>query len=158
ALARRKDGTHYVLELALVPVHEAAGAVSHWIAYLRDVSARAAQVRSLEHRALHDVLTDLPNRVLLQDRLEQAILAAAGEKTMAVGLLVFDLDRFKEVNDSLGHDFGDEVLRQVAARVAPHLRNVDTLARLGGDEFGVLLTHINHLKDAMRTAQAIHGA
>jgi len=157
AMAHRKDGSRYVLDLAIVPVPDEDGALLYWVAYMRDVSEKKAQLAALEHQVLHDVLTDLPNRVLLRDRLEQAILAAEQDRN-SVGLMIFDLDDFKDVNDTLGHHFGDEVLRQVSTRVRPHLRSVDTLARLGGDEFGVLLPAITDMKDAMRTAQNVHAS
>jgi diguanylate cyclase (GGDEF)-like protein/PAS domain S-box-containing protein len=157
AMASRRDGSRYVLDLAVVPVHDDDGALQYWVAYMRDVSERKAQLAALEHQVLHDVLTDLPNRVLIRDRLEQAILAAERDGN-AVGLMILDLDDFKDVNDTLGHHFGDEVLRQVATRVRPFLRSVDTLARLGGDEFGILLPSITDMKDAMRTAQNVFTA
>lgn len=93
---------------------------------------------ALEHQALHDSLTSLPNRVLLQDRLQQAILAAARSNGQ-IALLMLDLDRFKEINDTLGHHVGDMVLRAVATRLQRLLRKSDTVARLGGDEFAILL-------------------
>jgi diguanylate cyclase (GGDEF)-like protein/PAS domain S-box-containing protein len=157
AMAHRTDGSRFVLDLAIVPVHDGDGSLQYWVAYMRDVSEKKAQLAALEHQVLHDVLTDLPNRILIKDRLEQAILAAE-QDAHAVGLLIFDLDDFKEVNDTLGHHFGDEVLRQVATRVGPHLRSIDTLARLGGDEFGVLLPAITDMKDAMRVAQNVFNS
>jgi diguanylate cyclase (GGDEF)-like protein len=93
----------------------------------------------LEHRALHDALTDLPNRALLQDRMEQAIRVAQRSHT-CLSLLLLDLDRFKDINDTFGHHAGDLLLQQVAARLRSALRAMDTVARLGGDEFAVLLS------------------
>lgn len=109
----------------------------------RDTTERHEQAALLRHRALHDGLTDLPNRVLLLDRLQQAILLGRREmKSFAV--LLMDLDRFKEVNDTLGHRIGDILLRQVSSRILTLLRKSDTLARLGGDEFAILLLgHVN---------------
>jgi len=92
----------------------------------------------LEHQALHDVLTDLPNRALIEDRLQQAILSAK-RQARSLALLIMDLDGFKEVNDTLGHHMGDLLLQQVAVRLQNILRKSDTVARLGGDEFAVLL-------------------
>jgi diguanylate cyclase (GGDEF)-like protein len=97
--------------------------------------------RRLRHQALHDELTDLPNRTLLYERMEDALAGVARSGGMAA-LLLIDLDRFKEVNDTLGHDYGDELLEEVAARLGDALRHGDTLARLGGDEFAVLLTGV----------------
>src|SRR5437867_7142276 len=93
--------------------------------------------RTLEYRALHDVLTGQPNRTLRNDRLRQAILTAQRERK-SVTLLVMDMNGFKEVNDTLGHDVGDLLLQQVALRLESLLRGSDTMARLGGDEFAIL--------------------
>ncbi len=156
ALATRANGARFILDLTVVPAHDANGSLIYWIAYLRDVSEKKAQVAALEHQILHDVLTDLPNRALLEDRLQQALLGAADR--MSVGLLVFDLDDFREVNDTLGHHFGDAVLRQVASRVAPVLRPIDTVSRLGGDEFAILLPNLVDVRDAMKVALAVYNA
>ena len=107
-------------------------------AVLRDVTERKRAEEALAHQALHDSLTGLPNRLLLMDRLEQAV-ASAQRESSTVSLLLMDLDRFKEVNDTLGHHAGDLLLAQVAHRLRAALRQVDTLARLGGDEFAVIL-------------------
>ena len=108
---------------------------------LREVEVRRSRKRAeerLAHLAYHDALTDLPNRVLLHDRLSQAMLAFHRE-AQPLALMVLDLDNFKAINDSLGHHAGDRVLRQVAARLRAMLRDSDTVARLGGDEFAVML-------------------
>jgi diguanylate cyclase (GGDEF)-like protein len=105
---------------------------------VRDITARKEAEAALEHQALHDALTDLPNRVLLHDRLQQAIRAAQRDGS-PVALLVMDLDRFKEVNDTFGHHTGDQLLAQLGTRLGSVLRGSDTIARLGGDEFAVLL-------------------
>ncbi|MFA6956939.1 MAG: EAL domain-containing protein [Thermoanaerobaculia bacterium] len=157
ALATRANGARYILDLTVVPAHDADGALIYWIAYMHDVSEKKAQLAALEHQVLHDVLTDLPNRALLEDRLQQAMLAAEADR-MSVGLVFFDLDDFREVNDTLGHHFGDAVLRQVAARVQPALRPVDTVSRLGGDEFAILLPNIVDTRDAMKIALAVYEA
>ena len=110
-----------------------------------------------EHQARHDVLTGLANRTLLHERMQQALLQAkrTGE---AVAVMLIDLDRFKEVNDRYGHQVGDDVLRQVAARLAPEVREVDTAARLGGDEFAVLLVGMRADVDATVVARRIVAA
>jgi diguanylate cyclase (GGDEF)-like protein/PAS domain S-box-containing protein len=108
------------------------------IVMAEDITSRKSQELALEHRALHDGLTDLPNRTLLYDRLRQAILLSKREH-QPLALLMMDLDRFKEVNDTFGHHAGDDVLRQVAARLKSQLRESDTIARLGGDEFAIIL-------------------
>jgi diguanylate cyclase (GGDEF)-like protein/PAS domain S-box-containing protein len=105
---------------------------------VRDISRRKQAEAALEHQALHDSLTDLPNRVLLHDRLQQAI-RATDRNLISVALLVMDLDRFKEVNDTFGHHTGDQLLEQLGQRLGSVLRASDTIARLGGDEFAVLL-------------------
>lgn len=109
--------------------------------------------RAVQHLAYYDTLTDLPNRTLLQDRLQQAILAARRDKK-TLALLVMDLDRFKEINNILGHHYGDLVLQQVGPRLREVLRESDTVARLGGDEFAVLLLSIG-LDGAILTAEKI---
>jgi diguanylate cyclase (GGDEF)-like protein/PAS domain S-box-containing protein len=119
-----------------------------------DVTDRLALQHEMEHRALHDALTGLPNRALLADRFDQALRAAERSGTSA-GLLLLDLDRFKEVNDTFGHHYGDELLRQIAPRLTAVLRSVDTLARLGGDEFAVLLQNVHEVDDAMDVATAL---
>ena len=106
--------------------------------FVVDISARKQMEERLAHQAHHDALTGLPNRVLFGDRLAQALRAANRERT-PVALLLLDLNRFKEVNDTLGHDVGDELLRVVGARLQGVVRASDTVARLGGDEFAALL-------------------
>jgi diguanylate cyclase (GGDEF)-like protein len=107
--------------------------------------------RQLRHLATHDALTGLPNRVLLEDRLTQAV-AHADRDGRSFALMVFDLDRFKLVNDSLGHNAGDDLLQEVARRLTGLVRSVDTVARLGGDEFALLITSIHHPEDAKSLA------
>jgi diguanylate cyclase (GGDEF)-like protein/PAS domain S-box-containing protein len=135
---RRKDESEFELELQLVPVDE-GGELTHWVAFLRDITDSKNQLLLLRHQAMHDVLTDLPNRILLFERLEKALETARVEKTL-VALLLMDLDRFKDVNDTFGHHFGDVLLKQVAQRLRNQLQPNDTVARLGGDEFAIVLT------------------
>jgi len=121
----------------------------------RDTTERHEQAALLRHRALHDGLTNLPNRVLLLDRLQQAILLGRREmKSFAV--LLMDLDRFKDVNDTLGHRIGDILLRQVSSRIVTILRQSDTLARLGGDEFAILLLGQVTAENAIQFAEKVH--
>jgi len=116
-----------------------------------DVTDRLVLHHEMEHRALHDHLTGLPNRALLFDRFEQALLSAERSGT-SVGLLLLDLERFKEVNDTFGHHYGDELLRQIGPRLAGVLREVDTIARLGGDEFAILLLDVTGVEAALDVA------
>lgn len=118
-----------------------------------DVTERKALEKQLQHHAFHDPLTGLPNRALFTDRLQQALRRIHDKISIAV--LLLDLDRFKVVNDSLGHDAGDQLLIAVTKRLQKCLRPEDTLARLGGDEFGVLLERITEAKDAARVAERI---
>lgn len=124
------------------------------LAMIEDVTERVAQQRALEHQALHDGLTGLPNRVLLRDRLQQAILNGQREGE-GVALLLMDLDRFKDVNDTFGHHHGDALLKVVGARLATVLRSSDTVARLGGDEFAVVLPGLHDQGAANQCASKI---
>jgi diguanylate cyclase (GGDEF)-like protein/PAS domain S-box-containing protein len=134
----RKDGSLFWNDLHLAPVRGDSGAVTHFIGILNDVSNAMRYQDELEHQANHDTLTGLPNRNLLKDRIAQAIAYAQRyQRTLAVAFI--DLDNFKLVNDSLGHQAGDQLLKIVSARLQSCVRVSDTVARLGGDEFVVLL-------------------
>ncbi|MFZ4517388.1 MAG: putative bifunctional diguanylate cyclase/phosphodiesterase [Microthrixaceae bacterium] len=126
-------GVDGVFAMRAVPLPDGAVGVS-----LEDVTARARQTESFRHRALHDTLTGLPNRALLHERLTRALIRADRDADR-VALLLIDLDEFKEVNDALGHEYGDGLLREVARRLSAEVREGDTVARLGGDEFAVVL-------------------
>ncbi|WP_243012644.1 putative bifunctional diguanylate cyclase/phosphodiesterase [Cryobacterium zhongshanensis] len=134
-----------------------ATGITGYLLSVTDVTAvRAAEAR-VEHLAYHDPLTDLPNRLLLLDRLDQALLFAA-RTHRGVGVLFIDLDRFKVVNDSLGHHAGDAVLAQIAVRLRAAVRASDTVARIGGDEFVVLCPDIGTAAEARQIAQAVQAA
>jgi diguanylate cyclase (GGDEF)-like protein/PAS domain S-box-containing protein len=135
---RRRDGTQRWGSVSLSLVRGAGQEPLYLIGMLEDISDRKAQTELLEYQALHDSLTDLPNRTLLHDRLQQAILTAQRENRQ-LALLIMDLNRFKEVNDTFGHHLGDVLLQQVGPRIMAQLRESDTVARLGGDEFAVVL-------------------
>jgi diguanylate cyclase (GGDEF)-like protein/PAS domain S-box-containing protein len=138
ATAQRKGGQEFELDMQLVPVED-GGQLTHWVAFLRDVTDSRNEIVALRHQAMHDGLTDLPNRMMLFDRLADALEAARSDGRL-IALLLMDLDRFKEVNDTFGHHFGDVLLKQVAFRLRNQLHVDDTVARLGGDEFAVVLT------------------
>jgi diguanylate cyclase (GGDEF)-like protein/PAS domain S-box-containing protein len=151
-MGKRKNGSLFPLEFVVSSMQ--IGSRHLFIATLRDISERKAHTDALEYQALHDALTGLPNRSLFGDRLRQALLAARRNQKM-FGVLLLDLDRFKDINDALGHDRGDSLLQEVTARLRGVLRATDTIARLGGDEFAVLTTDAKHPDDVVSTARKI---
>ena len=151
-MGKRKNGSLFPLEFVVSSMQ--VGARHLFIATLRDISERKAHTDALEYQALHDALTGLPNRSLFGDRLRQALLAARRNQKM-FGVLLLDLDRFKDINDALGHDRGDSLLQEVTARLRGVLRATDTIARLGGDEFAVLTPDAKHPEDVLGTARKI---
>ncbi len=138
----RKDGSSFWQELTISPVRDGDGRLLHFIGVQADITELKRAEEDLAHQALHDALTGLPNRVLLLDRLEQALRTLRREDTK-LALLLLDLDRFKDVNDTFGHQYGDLLLQQVGERLCGLLRASDTVARLGGDEFAVLLPTVD---------------
>lgn len=154
---RRKDGSLYTEIMAIAPVRDSQGNIAHYVAIKHDISARKELEARLEHLAHFDVLTNLPNRPLFFDRLERAI-AGARRTGGAVGLLFLDLDGFKEVNDTCGHDIGDQLLREVGQRLQTCIRESDTVARMGGDEFTVILRNISAPINAEAVAGKIIGS
>lgn len=154
---RRKDGSLYYEEKVITPLVDGTGRITHFVSTGRDITERIENQRRLDRLAYYDSLTGLANRTLMRDRLEHAIAQAArGQSRLA--LLFLDLDRFKDVNDSLGHGVGDGLLRNVAARIAGAVRKGDTVARLGGDEFTVVLEDVNGERDVARVAEKILAA
>jgi len=151
---RRKNGQEYPEFLSISAVHNDLGQVTEYVAVFSDITEQKASEDQLTFNAMHDPLTALPNRVLLFHSLEHAIEMAHREGKQ-LALLMLDLDGFKHVNDSFGHLLGDQLLQQVAERLASRLRGVDMVARLGGDEFTVLLEDLAHEDDAARVAEAI---
>ena len=135
----RKDGSPFWNEFYLAPVRNDEGVVTHFVGVMNDVTEAKTYEEQLAHQANYDGLTGLANRNLLQDRLQQSI-AATRRSGGSVAAIFLDLDNFKVVNDSLGHNVGDEMLRVVAGRLRSSVRESDTVARLGGDEFVVLFS------------------
>lgn len=139
---RRRDGALYHEELIVTPVRNAQGAIQHFVAIKQDISERKASEEKIRQLAFYDALTSLPNRRLLLDRLQQA-LVTCGRNRRSGALLFIDLDDFKGLNDTLGHDIGDLLLIQVARRLVECVREGDTVSRLGGDEFVVMLEDLS---------------
>lgn len=140
--SRRKSGEVFPEWLTITAVNDPGGAVTHFVATLSDITVRKIAEDEIRHLAFYDPLTGLPNRRLLVDRLEQA-LAASARHLREGALLYVDLDNFKNINDTLGHDIGDLLLQQVAQRLVTCVREGDTVSRLGGDEFVVMLADLS---------------
>src|ERR1700678_3703083 len=148
----RRDGTEIPIEDSVAPIHDREGKPTGAVVVFRDVSAARAMALEMTHSAQHDFLTGMPNRMLLNDRVNQAI-AWAQRHAKKVAVLFLDLDGFKHINDSLGHATGDKLLQSVAKRLVDCVRGSDTVSRQGGDEFVVLLTEVGHSEDAASTAR-----
>jgi diguanylate cyclase (GGDEF)-like protein/PAS domain S-box-containing protein len=153
----RRDGSEVAIEDSTAPIHGRDGRIIGAVIVLHDVSEVRANALRLSHLACHDFLTDLPNPVLLRDRISQEI-ALADRRDKQLAVLFIDLDGFKPVNDLLGHAVGDELLRSVALRLKRTVRNTDTVSRNGGDEFVVLLSDIVRAEDAAVSAKKIIAA
>lgn len=138
---RRKDGTTYPEWITITTLRDAQGKICNFIAIFSDASTYKEKEARIQFLAHHDALTGLPNRVLLQDRLEQAISKAVREK-QRIAVLFIDLDRFKVINDTLGHHVGDLLLKEIARRLGFTVRASDTICRQGGDEFIIILPEI----------------
>ena len=138
---KRKDGSLYYEEKTITPLKNDEGQITHFISTGKDISDRMQAQERLQYLAHHDVLTELPNRALFTDRLEHA-LARSRIAQSQVAVLFLDMDRFKMINDTLGHDVGDHVLRDLARRLRGCVREGDTVARLGGDEFAVIIEDV----------------
>jgi PAS domain S-box/diguanylate cyclase (GGDEF) domain len=154
---RCRDGEYRWMLARGVAVRDNAGVASRVAGSQTDITERKLAIDRLMHDAFHDVLTQLPNRALFMDRLESSLERSRRYSERQFAVLFLDLDRFKVVNDSLGHALGDQLLIQVAERLRCILGPTDTVARLGGDEFTILL-EIDHLADAVRTAERIQEA
>lgn len=150
----RRDGVEAAIEDSAAPIHDRRGRVTGAVMVFHDVSATRALSLRMSHLAQHDSLTDLPNRATLNDRLSQA-MALAHRHQQRLAVLFLDVDRFKRINDSLGHDIGDRLLQAVARRLLSCVRNSDTVSRQGGDEFVILLSEVKHAEDAAVCAEKI---
>ncbi|MDQ7832418.1 MAG: EAL domain-containing protein [Desulfovibrionaceae bacterium] len=150
---RRKSGEAYPEWLSISAIKD-RGRTTHYVAVFHDISEMKRKEDKILHQASHDALTNLPNRLLLSDLLEKAIshAARAGHK---LGVICFDLDNFKNINDTMGHAMGDELLKAAARRISGMLRPEDTVARPGGDEFMVMLGELDNERDAVRVAERI---
>ena len=139
---RRKDGSLFYEEQTITPIKDHAGKITHFVSTGKDISERIQVQERLQHMAHHDALTDLPNRNLFLDRLQQSLTRARWHDRL-VAVMFLDLDRFKNINDTLGHTVGDQLLLQLSERLSNSVRDGDTIGRFGGDEFAILLDDIN---------------
>lgn len=154
---QRKDGSHYTAEEIITPLRDEDGAVRHFIALQHDVTERERLHDRDRYLAFHDDLTGLPNRAMLRE-LEKKAISHALRSDQLLAMLFLDLDGFKQVNDTLGHLVGDQLLTALAERLQASIRQSDTVARVGGDEFAILMTDIDKPESAERTAQTLLDA
>jgi len=151
---RRKDGRHFWESASISAIKNAKGAIRHFVAIKDDITERKQMRDQLQQMAQFDMLTGLPNRRMVLDRLAQMVaLAKRGNQRFA--LLFVDLDGFKRINDTYGHEAGDRVLKIVAARLSACIRSSDIVGRMGGDEFTVILSTLTHYEDAGQVAEKI---
>ena len=150
----RRDGFESAIEDSAAPIHDRAGHVIGAVIVFHDVSAARAMSIQMTHSAQHDLVTNLPNRLLLNDRITQAI-ALGRRRHRPIAVIFLDLDRFKYINDSLGHATGDKLLQSISRRLLASVRGSDTVSRQGGDEFVILLSEITHPEDAATSARKI---
>jgi diguanylate cyclase (GGDEF)-like protein/PAS domain S-box-containing protein len=151
---RRKTGELYLKEMTITVVKDAAGRVQNYVSVFSDITERKSAEELIRRQANYDSVTGLPNRHRFHTRLEQGARAAEREGAK-LALVLIDLDRFKEVNDTLGHTVGDLLLGEVSARLLRHVRAEDTIARIGGDEFALILTGLAHAEEAEARAREV---
>lgn len=149
-----RDGRRFSIEDSASPIRNRNGEIIGAILVFHDVTEKREMLRQMVHQAYHDALTGLPNRVLFNDRLTLAI-AQADRNNEMLAVLFLDLDRFKQVNDMMGHAKGDIFLKEVTGKLVRCLRNTDTVARLGGDEFAILLPRVSQVENVAKIAQKI---
>jgi diguanylate cyclase (GGDEF)-like protein/PAS domain S-box-containing protein len=153
----RRDGSEFPIEDSVAPIHNDKGHAIGAVIVFRDVSAAQAVKREIMHSAEYDYLTGLPNRLLLNDRVTQAI-SMASRHTKRIAILFMDLNGFKRINDSLGHATGDKLLQSISQRLLNCVRASDTVSRHGGDEFVVLLSELESFEGAITTAKKLLDA
>jgi diguanylate cyclase (GGDEF)-like protein/PAS domain S-box-containing protein len=154
ALLVRRDGMEFEIEDTSAPIHDRRGRVTGAVTVFRDISAMNRLGRRMTYLAQHDFLTDLPNRILLKDRINQAV-SRAQRDNLHPAIFFLDLDNFKQINDTLGHNIGDQVLQSVSRRLVECVRSVDTVSRQGGDEFVILVNDDLEEEDACIIAEKI---
>jgi len=154
---RRKDGEAFLEKLSIYTLKDAQGSVVNRIAVFSDITQSRAEQETVAHHAQHDFLTGLPNRLLFRDRFNRQ-LALAKRYSKKFAVMYIDLDRFKPVNDTLGHQTGDQLLMAVAERLGSLVREIDTVSRFGGDEFAILVSEVISQKDVTSLAEKILAA
>ena len=154
---RRKDGELYIEQLTISDISNTSGEITNYVGIFSDITQLKTQQQALEMMAYHDVLTQLPNRVLLTDRFQQAT-ARCNRTGSLLAVCFLDLDNFKQVNDHYGHNVGDQLLVQVSERILSCIRDEDTASRLGGDEFAILIGDIHSTEDCREALDRIHSA
>ena len=154
---KRKNSEIYYEEAHISPVYDTNGAINRYVAVKLDITERKQYETRLQHLARYDNLTDLPNRSLFSDLLQQA-LALAKREQYRLALMFVDLDHFKEVNDTFGHAVGDLLLQEAALRMQAAVRSSDVAGRIGGDEFGILLAKLEVEQDALLVGEKLRSA
>ena len=153
---KKKNGDLYWEDASISPMKNEEGAITHFVGVKEDITERKRTEETMRQLAYHDPLTGLPNRLLFKDRLTIA-LAQANRNRQKLAVMLLDLDHFKDVNDTLGHSVGDQLLQAVGKRLTGLLRKNDTVGRMGGDEFLLLLPEIKKLRDASTIAERVMG-
>jgi len=151
---RRKDGSLFYEEKTITPIKDHAGTITHFVSTGKDISEHIQMQEGLQHMTHHDALTDLPNRNLFLDRLQQALTRARWHNRL-VAVIFLDLDRFKNINDTLGHTVGDQLLLQLSERLSNSVRDGDTIGRFGSDEFAILMDDIDSDKHMSSLAKKL---
>ncbi len=157
AVVSSSDGTDIHVSISASVVSDRFGRKTGCVTLLRDISERKRTERQLQHMATHDVLTNLPNRAMLNDRLRNALVRAKRYRQL-VGILFIDVDNFKNINDMFGHDIGDIVLKEVADALSAGVRECDTVTRIGGDEFVIILTDLDNQSGCEIVVERIRAA